>query len=161
MRFAFYIVLSLFAAFPLRAAEYTFQGYVKEAVSWTRGEDKRATVFLEISGSDPMLAELRIIFTPQDGTVESITWMGKNASDLTKSEKKIPALAGAVKDRRFKIIFSGPRFDSDDQDKLVIIGFQWLQEEKKKPNQSSEPTPPPVTPRADARVAPAGSVAHL
>jgi hypothetical protein len=32
---------------------------------------------------------------------------------------------------------------------------------KTKPNQSSEPTPPSVTDRADARSAPAGGVAHL
>jgi hypothetical protein len=31
----------------------------------------------------------------------------------------------------------------------------------KEPNQSLEPTSPSVTPRADARVAPAGAVAHL
>ena len=32
---------------------------------------------------------------------------------------------------------------------------------KEEPNQALEPTPPSVTPRADARVAPAGVVAHL
>jgi hypothetical protein len=32
---------------------------------------------------------------------------------------------------------------------------------EQEPNQTPEPTPPSVTPRADARVAPAGVVAHL
>jgi len=36
----------------------------------------------------------------------------------------------------------------------VIVG-------KRKPNQSSEPTPPSVTPRAEPRVAPAAGAAHL
>jgi hypothetical protein len=32
---------------------------------------------------------------------------------------------------------------------------------KEKPNKAPEPTSPSVTPRADARVAPAAAVAHL
>jgi hypothetical protein len=39
--------------------------------------------------------------------------------------------------------------------------FQAILIRKKEPNQPSELTPPAVTPRADARGAPAGGVAHL
>jgi hypothetical protein len=40
-------------------------------------------------------------------------------------------------------------------------GSYRIETKKKEPNQALEPTPTAVTPRADARVAPAAGVAHL
>ncbi len=46
--------------------------------------------------------------------------------------------------------------------KIFELDILYLEkEEKKEPNQASEPTPPSVTDRAAARSAPAGGVAHL
>lgn len=63
------------------------------------------------------------------------------------------------------------RTDTEAADRFYVsLGFARLSkselathllELKKEPNQSLEPTPPAVTPRAAARVAPAGVVAHL
>jgi len=44
---------------------------------------------------------------------------------------------------------------------LPEFDARWERLEERKPNKALEPTLPSVTPRAEARVAPAGSVAHL
>ena len=68
--------------------------------------------------------------------------------------------------RAFLKIRSMPLVGSKWKERVTYVELKELdaalrESLEKKPNKAPEPTPPSVTPRADARVAPAGVVAHL
>ena len=130
MRNLLRLMCSLLCATAANAGEFSFQGQVKTIESWSREANPRKTVSLAIASGDVLMDELVIIFDPRDGSIESITWRGKNPENLTKAAPKIPQLIASEKGRRFHITFKGERFDTQQQEKLFLSKFEWASETK-------------------------------
>jgi len=83
--------------------------------------------------------------------------------ELATAMQKEPVLVFARRSKRSGIAILEPDlFPAILREWADDAGFGYLRKSGvKKPNQTPEPTPTAVTPRADARVAPAAVVAHL
>ena len=106
-------------------------------------------------------AELVIVFAKRAATVSGLLTMSEASHiDSTKPSMSYYFIAGSFADYSI-------RWTLPEGEEVVVSGrgdiyrLENAKVTKKKPNQTPEPTPTAVTPRADARVAPSAVVAHL